>query len=76
MRADAVVFATYKNVRRVFATENNSFYIGVMVPDMQLMDAAIGEAESASGPSKSEYNGASNFTSIRAIVSRRLSSGY
>jgi len=50
MRADAVVFATYKNVRRVFATENNSFYIGVMVPDMRQMDAAIGEAESTFRP--------------------------
>ena len=31
MRADNVVFAPYKNVRRMFATSNSSFYIGIMV---------------------------------------------
>jgi len=62
MRADAVVFATYKNVRRVFVTENNSFYIGVMVPDMRQMDAAIGEAESTFRPIRNlNTTEASNF---------------
>ena len=50
MRADNVVFAPYKNVRRMFATSNSSFYIGIMVTDMRLMDAAIGEAESTFRP--------------------------
>jgi putative ABC transport system permease protein len=34
----------------MFATGNSSFYIGIMVPDVRLMDAAIGEAESAFRP--------------------------
>lgn len=45
-----VVITSYNNIRRLYATQNSSFAIVVMVTDMNLMDAAIGEAKGAFRP--------------------------
>ncbi|GAB2817860.1 ABC transporter permease [Ferruginibacter profundus] len=45
-----VVITSYNNIRRLYATQNSSFAIAVMVPDINLMDAAIGEARGAFRP--------------------------
>ncbi len=45
LQADNVVFATYTNVRQRYANRNQSFSIAIMVPDINLMESAIGEAE-------------------------------
>jgi putative ABC transport system permease protein len=43
---DNCIITSYNNVRRFFSTGNNaSFSIGVKVPDIKLLDAALGEAE-------------------------------
>lgn len=42
-----MVLTSYNNVRRLYATQNSSFNVGVMVPDIKMMDAAIGEAKGA-----------------------------
>jgi putative ABC transport system permease protein len=45
-----VVITSYNNIRRLYATDNSSFVIVVMVTDINLMDAAIGEAKGAFRP--------------------------
>lgn len=45
-----VVITSYNNIRRLYATQNSSFAIVVMVTDLNLMDAAIGEAKGAFRP--------------------------
>lgn len=50
MNADKVVITTYNNIRRIYGTENKSFNIAVMVNDMKLMDAAVGEATGSFRP--------------------------
>jgi putative ABC transport system permease protein len=44
LNADKIVITTYNNIRRIFGTNNNSYNIAVMVDDLKMMDAAIGEA--------------------------------
>jgi putative ABC transport system permease protein len=44
------VLTTYNTVRRLFSLGKSSFGIGVMVPDIKLMDPAIGEAKSTFRP--------------------------
>lgn len=39
-----IVITSYNNIRRLYATQSSSFNIGVMVNDIKMMDAAIGEA--------------------------------
>jgi putative ABC transport system permease protein len=50
LQADNVIFATYTNVRQRYANPNQSYSIAVMVNDINQMEAAIGEAESAFRP--------------------------
>lgn len=45
-----IVVTSYNNIRRLYASQNNSFSIGVMVYDQKMMDAAIGEAKGAFRP--------------------------
>jgi putative ABC transport system permease protein len=45
-----IVLTSCNNVRRLYATDNMSFNIGVMVADIKLMDAAIGEAKGTFRP--------------------------
>jgi putative ABC transport system permease protein len=45
-----VVITSYNNIRRLYATNNSSFVVVVMVNDINLMDAAIGEAKGAFRP--------------------------
>lgn len=45
-----IVLTSYNNVRRLYATQNSSFNIGIMVSDIKMMDAAIGEAKGTFRP--------------------------
>ena len=45
-----IVITSYNNIRRLYSTQNSSFNIGVMVPDIKMMDAAIGEARGTFRP--------------------------
>jgi len=45
-----IVITSYNNIRRLYATPSSSFNIGVMVNDIKMMDAAIGEATGAFRP--------------------------
>jgi putative ABC transport system permease protein len=45
LQADNVVMATYSNVRRLYASKNQSYNLAVMVNDVRQLDDAIGEAE-------------------------------
>jgi putative ABC transport system permease protein len=45
-----VVITSYNNIRRLYATQNSSFVIVVMVSDINLMDVAIGEAKGTFRP--------------------------
>jgi putative ABC transport system permease protein len=45
-----VVITSYNNIRRLYASQNSSFVIAVMVNDMKMMDVAIGEAIGAFRP--------------------------
>ncbi len=45
MNADKVVITTYNNIRRVFGATDKSYNIAVMVPDLKMMEVAIGEAK-------------------------------
>lgn len=45
MNADKVVITTYNNIRRIFGSTGQSYNIAVMVPDLKMMDVAIGEAK-------------------------------
>ena len=45
-----IVITSYNNIRRLYSTQSTSFNIGVMVPDIKMMDAAIGEAKGTFRP--------------------------
>ena len=45
-----IVLTSYNNVRRLYATQNSSFNVGIMVSDIKMMDAAIGEAKGTFRP--------------------------
>jgi putative ABC transport system permease protein len=45
-----VVITSYNNIRRLYATQNSSFVIAVMVTDINLIDVAIGEAQGTFRP--------------------------
>lgn len=45
MNADKVVITTYNTIRRMYGSTGQSYNIAVMVPDMKMMDVAIGEAK-------------------------------
>ena len=45
MNADKVAITTYNNIRRIFGAESQSYNIAVMVPDLKMMEVAIGEAK-------------------------------
>ncbi len=45
-----IVVTSYNNIRRLYASQNSSFNVGVMVSDLKLMDAAIGEAKGTFKP--------------------------
>ena len=40
-----IIVTSYNNIRRLYATQSSSFNVGVMVNDLKMMDAAIGEAK-------------------------------
>lgn len=44
MNADKVVITTYNNIRRIYGTSDKSYNIAIMVPDMKMLDVAVGEA--------------------------------
>jgi len=48
--ANKMVVTTYNTIRRLYASQNNSFVVAVMVKDIKLMDAAIGEAKGTFRP--------------------------
>ncbi len=45
-----IVITSYNNIRRLYSTQNTSFNIGVMVNDIKVLDAAIGEARGTFRP--------------------------
>jgi putative ABC transport system permease protein len=45
-----IILTSYNNIRRMYSTQNASFNVGVMVSDLKMMDAAIGEAKGAFRP--------------------------
>jgi putative ABC transport system permease protein len=45
-----IVLTSYNNIRRLYSTQNASFSVGVKVSDLNLMDAAIGEAKGTFRP--------------------------
>ncbi len=45
-----IVVTSYNTIRRLYSSQNSSFNIGVMVPDLKLMDVAIGEAKGTFRP--------------------------
>ncbi len=45
-----IIVTSYNNIRRLYSTQNASFNVGVMVSDLKMMDAAIGEAKGAFRP--------------------------
>ncbi len=45
-----IVVTSYNNIRRLYASQNSSFNVGVMVSDLKMMDAAIGEAKGTFRP--------------------------
>ncbi|MEP6676966.1 MAG: ABC transporter permease [Ferruginibacter sp.] len=47
---DKIVITSYNNVRRLYPVQNASFSIAVMVPDLNLMNTAIGEAKGTMRP--------------------------
>ena len=48
--ADNIVLTTYNNIRRLFPTDGTSYNIGVMVNNVNEMDAAISEAKGTFRP--------------------------
>ncbi|CAN5737573.1 ABC transporter permease [soil metagenome] len=50
MNADKVIITTYNNIRRIYGSEGKSYNIAVMVTDMNMLDAAVGEATGAFRP--------------------------
>lgn len=62
LNADNVVITTYNNIRRLFTTNNTSFNIGVMVPNIKDMEIAIGEATGTFRPiRKLDFKEENNF---------------
>jgi len=45
-----IVVTSYNNIRRLYSTQNASFNVGVMVPDLTMMEVAIGEAKGTFRP--------------------------
>ncbi len=45
MNADKVVITTYNNIRRVYGAVGQSYNIAIMVPDLKMMEVAVGEAK-------------------------------
>ncbi len=45
-----VVFTPVNNIRRQYATQSSSYAIAVMVPDLKMMNLAVGEATAAFRP--------------------------
>jgi putative ABC transport system permease protein len=45
-----IVVTSYNNIRRLYASQSSSFNVGIMVPDIKLMDVAIGEAKGTFRP--------------------------
>lgn len=45
LNADNIVLTTYNNIRRLFPTDGTSYNIGVMVNNINEMDAAVSEAK-------------------------------
>ena len=45
-----IIVTSYNNIRRLYSTQNASFNVGVMVNDLKMMDAAIGEAKGTFRP--------------------------
>lgn len=45
-----IIITSYNNVRRIFATQNNTYNIAVQVHDLKKMDLAIGEATAVFRP--------------------------
>ena len=45
MNADKVIITTYNNIRRLYGSTSQSYNIAIMVTDLKMMDAAIGEAK-------------------------------
>lgn len=45
-----IIITSYNNIRRLFSTQNTSYNIAVMVPDLKLMDVATGEAKGTFRP--------------------------
>ncbi len=48
--ADNIVLTTYNNIRRLFPTDGTSYDIGIMVNNINDMEAAIGEAKGTFRP--------------------------
>lgn len=45
-----IVITSYNNIRRLYANQTSSFNVGVMVNNIKIMDAAIGEAKGTFRP--------------------------
>ncbi len=45
-----IVITSYNNIRRLYASQNSSFNVGIMVSDLKMMDVAIGEAKGTFRP--------------------------
>lgn len=45
-----IVITSYNNIRRLYSSQTTSFNIGIMVSNIKVMDAAIGEAKGAFRP--------------------------
>jgi putative ABC transport system permease protein len=45
-----IVITSYNNIRRLYSSQNSSFNVGIMVSDIKMMDAAIGEAKGTFRP--------------------------
>ena len=50
MNADKVVITTYNTIRRNYGSTGQSYNIAIMVPDLKMMDVAIGEAKGVFRP--------------------------
>jgi putative ABC transport system permease protein len=48
--ADKVIITTYNNIRRIYGSTGQSYNIAVMVPDLKMMEVAIGEAKGVFRP--------------------------
>jgi len=48
--ADNIILTTYNNIRRLFTTDGSTYNLGIMVGDINDMDAAISEAKGTFRP--------------------------